>query len=145
MKLDEDSHQFSSRRSRTLRVIGYLDTTGNIQPITPDDLIKIFDRNLQKIGRSREINQEISNDLPAMIDIESQNESDEQTLPAIDLIVLDTQDNRPYLVPNVRFSTVFLDALNAALVRNISVNSYDLKTLDIDQVVRLPITGGQEI
>lgn len=144
VRLDTNSQRASFRRATELKAIGYLDTTGNVQPITPDDLIKIFYQHVQVLGQASESNRQLAN-VAMMTDAPIGNGTDDQTLPAVDLIVLDTRDNRPYFVSKVRFSTVLIDALNATLTKNLAKSSYDLKTLNIGKLMQSPITGVQEI
>ena len=130
IRLNDDSQQTPSRNVLGFKAIGYLDVTGNIQPITPDDLIKIFGQHIQRLQQTNQSNSQTSNVYLNTVSVD--NEPSDQTLPAIDLIVLNTRNNRPYFVPSVRFSTVLIDALNATLTKKVAKSSYNLKDLNIN-------------
>jgi hypothetical protein len=132
------------RSQNIFRAVGYLDKEGNIQKITPLDLSNIFTQHLNQMQLSSNqaglIYRKMSSE-----NSQAENELNNQTLPAIDLIVIRTTDNKPYLLPNVRFSMLVVDALNAALTKKIKRSSYKLDTLDIESLRQLPINPREEI
>jgi hypothetical protein len=128
--------------SKVLRVIGYLDSKGTLQAITVNDLSKIFSEHSRNIKQSSRLSSS-SSLLQSTININTDSSTNIQTLPALDLVIVDSLDNRPYFLPNVRFATFLIDALNAALTNSITVSSYDTNSLNLNEIIGDPI--GDEI
>ncbi|MCG9886394.1 MAG: hypothetical protein MH825_12650 [Cyanobacteria bacterium] len=107
-----------------LQVIGYLNiNTGLIQAITSDDLIDLLDRYLQPLQGSNLYEIRCTDPFCAASDSIS-----------VSLIALNDEDDQIYLLPNVPFSAVLEDALNAILTQSLTRNQFDLNSLDIDQM-----------
>ncbi|NJO50005.1 MAG: hypothetical protein HC840_11830 [Leptolyngbyaceae cyanobacterium RM2_2_4] len=145
IQLETDSENRDRNQAVIFQVVGYLDiNTGTIQAITSGDLINLFDRHLQTLQGSNLSEIRVANPLYAS-DPNFSQEIEQLTLPAVSLIVLNTEDNQTYLLPNVQFSTVFKDALNATLTQSLTRSQFDLNSLDIDQLIQLPSNESLEI
>lgn len=109
--------------------IGFVDLSGQAQPITPADLNEMFAKHLDSLNSANSVM------LPSAqqnLDV-TPNQTLPQTeeVPVIDLIALNTQTGQKYLIPKVRFMSVFRDAINGTLNGNLSEHNLDVFNLDL--------------
>lgn len=114
--------------------VGFVTLSGQVQPITPADLLEMFDRHLTTLRGERA--SPIRSSIPPpgtspgtspgiqQVPPDSRtNPPQPDTVAVIDLIVRNVQNNQIYLIPRVRVVSLLRDALNGALNNQLRENN----------------------
>jgi len=91
---------------KKLEAIGLVSRSGELIPLTVGDLQEMFDKKGDILYKEPEAQ-------PGEVAV-------------IDLLVYNTQTNQVFLMPNVRFTDIFRDALNATLNGGLKSNKYEI-------------------
>ena len=106
--------------------VGFVTLSGQPQPITPADLLEMFDRHLTTLRGESASPVRASMPAPATPQAapSDRRASPPQpgTVAVIDLIVRNVQNNQIYLLPRVRVVSLLRDALNGALNNQLREN-----------------------
>ena len=128
--LNDDN--YGGRNVGYLEEIGYVDNSGQPQPITGGDVVEMFSTEANNGGsfdaalKPREM---LVTDASGLF-------SQARRISVIDLICRNRQTNRYYLLPNVRVDSFCRDALNAFSNRTWRENYVDVKNLRIRNIYK---------
>lgn len=118
----------SNVNQKNFEVIGFITKENKSKPITSADLLEMFDRQLTTLNQS---NVEQSSSPNSSENTPPTNNQTNSEIPVVDLIVRDQQTRQVYLLPNVRYISVFKDALNGVLNDQLKPSDTNLNNLDI--------------
>lgn len=104
--------------------IGYVTQQGKYEPITPTDIIKMFDHHLNNI-RNNQFSQLENKDREVLVAYIGNQIAQSSGQPVIYLIAYNTQTKTRSRLPNVLYLSFLKDALNAALNNEITTHKID--------------------
>lgn len=120
-----------SGQSSQYEAIGFLNSSGKLKPLKPGELLAMFDRfSANNAAITPEAQEILVADVSGGFTLAQQ-------VPAINVIVRETQTEEIYMVPKVRLIGFFRDALNAVLNEEIEESEVDVSQLDLRNIQRV--------
>lgn len=122
-----NDNDYSGRNVNVFEETGYVDSSGQPQPVTGRDVVDMFTQEANNGGsfdsalKTREI----------LVADASSSFLQARRLSVIDLIVRNRNNNRYYLLPNIRVDSFCRDALNAVSNRTWRRNDVDVRSLNV--------------
>ncbi|MDJ0575666.1 MAG: hypothetical protein QNJ65_10930 [Xenococcaceae cyanobacterium MO_234.B1] len=112
-------------------VIGWVNQNQEAKPLTSSDVLEMFERQLETLNRLSPTRQPETQTSPNSTP--NQTDNTPQPPPGIsvlNLIARNRQNGQFYLLPNVRYISVFRDALNATLNDELKLNTFDINGIN---------------
>lgn len=123
----------SNTSQRQWEVIGFVNQNEEAKPFTSSDMLEMFDLQLETLN-SIESEPTGQAENPRESNSTSNRTENTSQLPSgisvIKLIAYDKQNDRYFMLPNVRFISVFRDALNATLNDEVQLNTIDMNRIN---------------
>lgn len=117
--------------------VGFVDLSDRAKPITPQDIIEMLDIHVNGFNQSNlSMNSKSSQSL--VVNDKANNPSENQIM-VIDLIARNIQTGEIYLLPKVKFFSLFRDAVNATL--NDQLRNHNLNITELEPRTLRPIPG----
>ncbi len=130
---DNSSEELS--QERRYEAIGYVTSSGEPRAFTPPEIIEIIDVHLNSIDDGSSSSLLITK--PVLVTDASGTSvpTPSEQVSVLDLIVLDIQNGRINLVPNVVFAGVLRDTINAALNGELVSTKTDVTQIDLNEAL----------